>query len=275
MKYTVKYVVYYETQDDCMKAVTFFAPYGGAGRTTAAMAIASANVEMERRVHIFEVVDQLPSEVRNLGEYSSWAKATCTSPDQYLPRVEQIGHEADLAARLVDLGKEGIDLVLIDTPPWESVISNAALEVSDLVVVPISKSISEITGKGWLSDLSEKATRVVGLATGFLDGSKEMDLIVRNSGLRVLKNDLPYSELFKRQKRDGSVFGMDLAGGAKSACSVTKLSNYLDASEACLACEAVAIQLEMLVFGDELNDDFFISEVAARHGDKAHILASR
>jgi len=258
-----------------MQAVTFFAPYGGAGRTTAAMAIASANVEMGRRVQILEVVDQLSSEVRNPGEYSLWAKATRTSPDQYLPRVEQIGHESDLAARLADLCKEGIDLVLVDTPPWESAISNAAIEVSDLVVVPISKSISEITGTGWLSSLSDKATKVVGLATGFLEGSKEMEMVVRRLGLRVLKNDLPYSEVFKRQRRDGSIFGMDLAGGDNGACGVTKLSNYLDASEACLACEAVAVQLEMLVFGDELNDDFFISEVATRHGDKAHMLASR
>jgi chromosome partitioning protein len=114
-----------------MKVVTVAAPKGGSGKTTLVSALAARAALESARVAMFD----LNSDQANL---TQWYILRGEPPNPVLVEVEKIGRDTEV------LRNEKFEWLLIDTPPLDLDVIEAAVAVADAVLIPVRASIFDI-----------------------------------------------------------------------------------------------------------------------------------
>jgi chromosome partitioning protein len=113
------------------KTIAIISQRGGAGKTTLALHLAAAAQEAGRVALIIDTDPQATA--------SQWAAWREDRPPEVIdsppPR---------LAAKVAAAHDQGADLVVIDTPPHADSAARAAVEVSDLVLIPCRPSAFDL-----------------------------------------------------------------------------------------------------------------------------------
>jgi chromosome partitioning protein len=112
-----------------MKVVTVAAPKGGSGKTTLVSALAARAALESARVAMFD----LNSDQANL---TQWYILRGEPPNPVLIEVEKISRDTEV------LRNEKFDWLLIDTPPLDLDVIEAAVAVADAVIIPVRASTS-------------------------------------------------------------------------------------------------------------------------------------
>ena len=134
-----------------MRIISFVTQKGGSGKSTLACSIAAAASETGERVFIIDM-DPQQSLVQ-------WSK---TRNDKDIP-VEAVGSDK-LKKVLAALEKDGITLVIIDTPGAQSQASEVAMQNSDLCIIPARPNAFDL----WSSETTPKVLKKVGTPYAFL-----------------------------------------------------------------------------------------------------------
>jgi chromosome partitioning protein len=114
-----------------MKVVTVAAPKGGSGKTTLVSALAARAALESARVAMFD----LNSDQANL---TQWYILRGEPPNPVLVEVEKISRDTEV------LRNEKFQWLLIDTPPLDLDVIEAAVAVADAVIIPVRASIFDI-----------------------------------------------------------------------------------------------------------------------------------
>ena len=121
-----------------MKQITFASFKGGAGKTTAAMAITSSLVEMGKRVALIDADENFP-----LLEWRDQAlKSDTWSEDIEVYEADDL-RAFELAFE--DATSKGFDYAVIDTRGGGSELNNACLINTDLVIIPSALTTLDMT----------------------------------------------------------------------------------------------------------------------------------
>lgn len=120
-------------------------------------------------------------------------------------------------------------IVIIDVGGFDNAINRTAIEYSDIVVIPISDSVTEVIGfetfKDILSEIGSHAevcmvlNNVHPLARNF----KDIEQAVEGTGFRILKNIIRSRKVYRTTMGDGkSVYHGAIDGTARSEISGLK-----------------------------------------------------
>ena len=200
-----------------MKTITFFAPKGGSGRTTAVMTTAAALIEAGHRVGVLDMTEQALTAARGGTTFiTQWEDAMVASgiSAEELTTAPAWDHNSLMVAR-DHFANAGCTRVLVDTPKKFSDLIKNLFFTSDLIVMPFT-SCTEAT---WISDWTSSnlclSAAMYGLAMG-LTGSEERQAIHRKAlhGSPMLKHGLPHIDIFSSQLINGSLYKMTAGHGA-------------------------------------------------------------
>lgn len=114
-----------------MKVVAILASKGGSGKTTTTVTIATAAAELGIKVRILDMDPQVSS--------TRWGdRRGDTLPDVHSLHALRLERALDAAER------DGIQLVVIDTPPRSDADALAAVRLSDLVIMPCLPKVLDV-----------------------------------------------------------------------------------------------------------------------------------
>lgn len=115
-----------------MKTIAFFNSKGGAGKSTLAVHLGVA-AAYNRRVVLLDADPQ--------GTLRAWGEVRELDAPAVMPVSA-----ASLASDLAMLEREGVELVVVDCPPYITAESSKLVELSDFVVVPVQPTMPDIAG---------------------------------------------------------------------------------------------------------------------------------
>jgi len=121
-----------------MKQITFASFKGGAGKTTAVMAVTSALAEMGKRVALIDADENLPlSDWKNIAlKAGTWSDHVEVYEADDLKAFEEAFENATTI---------GFDYTVIDTRGGGSELNNACLINTDLVIIPSALTTLDMT----------------------------------------------------------------------------------------------------------------------------------
>jgi chromosome partitioning protein len=115
-----------------MRTITFATQKGGPGKSTLAIGLAVAAMELGERVYLLDTDRQ--------GTIASW-RGRRSLPE---PGVEWVGDGYELQRSLRRLANKGCTLAIIDTPGTNDISITAALRAADLCLIPARPSVADI-----------------------------------------------------------------------------------------------------------------------------------
>jgi chromosome partitioning protein len=118
--------------EQCMRTITFATQKGGPGKSTLAIGLALAAMELGERVCLLDTDRQ--------GTIASWRRRR-PFPE---PAVEWIGDGYELERSLRRLASKGCTLAVVDTPGTTDMSITAALRAADLCLIPARPSVADI-----------------------------------------------------------------------------------------------------------------------------------
>jgi cellulose biosynthesis protein BcsQ len=183
-----------------MLVIVFLATKGGAGRTTALVAVASGLVALARRVLVLDATPQRhwPTGLSTLQRWEAGLRVD--GVDAHDLGVAAVRGSAALLDRLARAARDGWDAVLVDTSADLDDEAAAALLRADLVVCSFTNDhVAALVGAG----VSERAA---GLVT---DGTPVRGLA---TGLRGRAHDHEAARAAFRDAADGDVLVSELPG---------------------------------------------------------------
>lgn len=154
-----------------MKVISFLNPKGGSGKTTTVINVATA---MQRASYSLAVVDTDPQM-----SLSNWSKEGNCDYDVFTAASEK-----DVYSIRKDLSD--YDFVIVDGAGSLSVITSAAVMVSDLVIIPVSPSPLDFSAAGSVTSVLEAQAYSRKVEARFLITRK----IDQTTMLQVLKDNL-------------------------------------------------------------------------------------
>lgn len=171
--------------------IAFAGQKGGAGKSTAAVCVASVALERRRRVLLVDADPQ--------GTVRTWAEVAAEN-GRSAPTVVAMGaamHRPDQLPRV----SAGFDWVLIDCPPRAGDVQRSALMVADVAVLPCGPTAADAWALAGTLEVVQEAqvlrpelqavvllTRIQG-NTALGRGARE---VLKDCGQRVLKAELGY-----------------------------------------------------------------------------------
>lgn len=121
-----------------MKQITFTSFKGGAGKTTAAMAITSTLVSMAKRVALIDADENTP-----LLEWRDAAAAIGTWSDQI--EVYEADDLRSFETAFEEANSNDFDYAIIDTRGGGSELNNACIVNTDLIIIPSALTTLDMT----------------------------------------------------------------------------------------------------------------------------------
>ncbi len=149
----------------------------------------------------------------------------------------------DLLARLIPSIEDGYDIILIDCPPTESLLTTAAYLASDYLLVPVKPEYLSSIGLPLLNNsLNEFRSRygskkpvVAGVVFNFdsdyapeeRKSKGEVSAVCSNFGWYLFKNPIPYSKSFPKSAREGSALRWTTHSRYETVTKFTKVADEL------------------------------------------------
>lgn len=121
-----------------MKQITFASFKGGAGKTTAAMAVTSTLASMGKRITLIDADENTP-----LLEWRDAAVTAGTWSDQI--EVYEADDLGSLESSFENASQHGFDYAIIDTRGGGSELNNACLVNTDLIIIPSALTTLDMT----------------------------------------------------------------------------------------------------------------------------------
>ena len=115
-----------------MRTITFATQKGGPGKSTLAIGLAVAAMQLGERVSLLDTDRQ--------GTVSNW-RGRRSIPQ---PSVERVGDGYELERSMRRLANKGCTLTIIDTPGTNDMSITAALRAADLCLIPARPSVADI-----------------------------------------------------------------------------------------------------------------------------------
>ncbi|HAF6280241.1 TPA: ParA family protein [Salmonella enterica] len=196
-----------------MKVISFLNPKGGSGKTTAVINVSTA---MARAGYNIAVVDTDPQM-----SLTTWSKSGKAAFDVFTAASEKdvYGIRKDLAE---------YDFAIIDGAGSLSVITSAAVMVSDLVIIPVTPSPLDFSAAGSVVTVLEAQaysrkvearfliTRKVEMAT-MLGVLKES---IRDTGVKSFRTAITQRQIYVKSILDGDSVFESSDGSAKGEIEV-------------------------------------------------------
>ncbi|KAB8306705.1 chromosome partitioning protein ParA [Erwinia endophytica] len=196
-----------------MKIIAFLNPKGGSGKTTAAINISSCLAKAGKKIAVVDTDPQM--------SLTNWNKAEKANFDVYTASSEK-----DVYQVRKDLAE--YDYVIIDGAGSLSVITSAAVMVSDLIIIPVTPSPLDFSAAGSVVTVLEAQaynrpvearfliTRKIEQAT-MLNVLKES---IAQTGIKAFKTAITQRQSYVKSVLDGeSVFNTN-DGAAKGEIDV-------------------------------------------------------
>src|SRR5215207_4674539 len=114
-----------------MKVLALVTQKGGPGKSSLAVSLAVAAQERGQKVYVIDLDPQ--------GTARNWFERRQAEG----PEVATL-EASRLPAAIAALGKQGFDLVVIDTPGVDQPATSAAMQVADLCLIPARPSVADI-----------------------------------------------------------------------------------------------------------------------------------
>ncbi|MBR2657208.1 MAG: hypothetical protein IKD58_12130 [Loktanella sp.] len=188
-----------------MQLITFFAPKGGSGRTTAMMATASGLLSAGHSVAVIDLTEQVrpgwifgPSFIR---QWEDRMLETGAKADQFVtvPASDYV-----IASRaLSQFFRDGFEYVLVDTGTHQDLATIALMNQSDLVIVPMRGPHEAAWSSEWLAKSRFPKAGTYGLVTGASDHDTGRLARATFTATPVLHTALPRLDTFDSQVNTG------------------------------------------------------------------------
>lgn len=197
-----------------MQTISFIAPKGGSGRTTAAMATATAFIEAGSRVGLLDLTNQAqwPSGQSSLSQWADSMVASGISANALM--MTGAWDRASMTDAFLWFEAAGCAVVVVDTGPKISDLTEEVIWRSDLILMPFVSYVEavHISGSGFTGKYPE--AKIYGLATG-LEGTPEKQAIHRRAffGAPLLTAELAHNEVFRWMVQNGSCFKLKAGTG--------------------------------------------------------------
>lgn len=199
-----------------MKVISFLNPKGGSGKTTAVINIATA---LSRSGYNIAVVDTDPQ--MSLTNWSKAGKAGKAAFDVFTAASEKdvYGIRKDLA---------DYDFAIVDGAGSLSVITSAAVMVSDLVIIPVTPSPLDFSAAGSVVTVLEAQaysrkvearfliTRKIEMAT-MLNVLKES---IKDTGVKAFRTAITQRQVYVKSILDGDSVFESSDGAAKGEIEI-------------------------------------------------------
>lgn len=195
-----------------MTIITFFSPKGGAGRTTAVMALASAILEEKKlKPAVIDMTEEAgPLSRGKPSSLTMWERKMVKCGygfDDF--RVEEVHDFESMIRADCECEFSEFAFQLVDTPKRPNQLVLNKVERSDLIIVPFKNASEAALISKWLAKHLKNAQLVHGLATA-IDTEDDFELASRAfSGFPVFRNYLPNVPVFKRQPECGHLFSIE------------------------------------------------------------------
>jgi VirC1 protein len=190
-----------------MHTITFFAPKGGTGRTTAIVAVAAALIDMGHRVGVLDLTEQArwpfgPSDI------SRWEDSMVTSGIGAEALTTAPGWDRQSVARAFERFADiGCTRVLVDTSRDHSDLTEDVINQSDLVILPFVSCLEAQVISDWGFTARYPQARAFGLATGLVETPAQIAFHRRAFfGMPLLNTGLLHTHLFELQVPEGSLY---------------------------------------------------------------------
>ncbi|MDY7098143.1 MAG: ParA family protein [Pseudomonadota bacterium] len=199
------------------KTIAIVSQKGGVGKTTHAIHLAAA-AELQGEIAL--IIDADPQ--ASACEWSSWRDG---APPEVIDSAP-----ARIAAKVELASQQGASFITIDTPPHSDSTAAAAVEVSDLVLIPCRPSAFDLAAMRTSLRLVELFNREAWVlltagppnAPRICEDAREL---VREIGGRVCPITLPERAIHRHASADGrTVCEVEPAG--KAAQEVSQLYNW-------------------------------------------------
>jgi chromosome partitioning protein len=132
------------------RIVTVAQQKGGAGKTTLVIQLATALAEAGRKVGVMDIDPQ--------GSLTTWMRRR----EQLGPAVRELRFSMVGGWRLgveLDRLKDGLDVVLVDSPPHAETEAKAAIRSADLVLIPCQPSLLDVWASAPTVELAAREGR--------------------------------------------------------------------------------------------------------------------
>lgn len=190
------------------KTITFLSPKGGAGRTTALMALTSGLLATGHSVLVLDATQEVLKGLLPKTTLTRWVQTL--RPAGVTPRNCDAwwGQTPFFVRRAVEAASEHRkvrrNFVLIDTPAHLDIRHTEALRLSDLIISPFIDLLTAQRVSEQLTDNLVGCVPLYGLRSGFNDDPEEIAAadIAFTAG-PVFQNHLRLSDLFAEQPRGG------------------------------------------------------------------------
>jgi len=194
-----------------MHTITTFANKGGAGRTTAVMALACGFRATGKRVAVMDCSgdpgwhtgNDLPSMLRS---WKLMAKDVLLDIDAHPFRLFQPRTSQQIEDEWAVAKAAGFDVLLIDTQHRLEKQQSVSLGLADLVIAPANGTIEAKCTADSIHDVLGFSENVFGLITGCRNGAAEafeMRATFRNHS--VFQSELPWAEVFNSLSKIGNI----------------------------------------------------------------------
>ena len=200
-----------------MRIITIASQKGGSGKTTLAGHLAvAADQDGSGPVAIIDTDPQ--------GSLASWWN-TREAPTPHFAAVDV----AQLTEQLATLDRQGMKLVIIDTPPEILAIIQAATVVADFVVIPARPSPHDLRAVATVVEMAEEANKpfcfVVNGATPRSTIAREAITALAAHG-KVAPVTIHHRVDFAASMTDGRTVG-EVTPDSRSAQEITALCRYV------------------------------------------------
>lgn len=196
------------------KTIAIVSQKGGSGKTTLAVHLATRAAQAGRESCVIDTDPQATA-----AAWSDWR-------GDFLP-VVVTSPPARLARTIDSARKQGVDFVVIDTPPHADAAAREAIKVADIVLIPTRPRAFDLHALEPIADLvafAKKPAYVVlnGVPSGATVLSEEARATAKGLGLKVCSVELAERAAFHRSSAKGETASeIDPAG--KAAKEIEKL----------------------------------------------------
>jgi chromosome partitioning protein len=202
-----------------MKTIAIISQKGGVGKTTIATALSVAFEEGGLAVALIDLDPQASA--------CFWSDRRVAAGRSTFP-VRDVNHNR-LAHALAALGRAGADVVLIDCPPQQRDIADAAIEAADLVLVPTRAEALDIHAMAQTVRLAQQMGKQPVVVLNFCrpQGTEagQAKQVVAKTGAAIAPVDIHLRKIFPRAQQDGATATEHEPDG-KAADEIRRLAAY-------------------------------------------------